>query len=159
MGTWDRGPFDNDAAMDLVAELATKPSVVEVTVTLRSTMLEVVENKDYVDGPEMAAAIAAACVVAAQIDTSLILDAYVKDCLDGMTFNVEGLREIAERVFMRADDPAANEWYDLAAEVGDLADIEAANAPYRRALMSDKAEIRDHPLGRDAVELDGPDGL
>jgi hypothetical protein len=159
MGTWGTGPFDNDAAMDLVNELAQKPSAVEVTMALRSAMVEVVKNKDYVDGPEMAAAIAAACLVATQLDPSLPLDATVINSLGGVTFNVEGLRELGERVFMRADDPAANEWYDLAADAGDLGDVEAANAPYRTALVSRNAEKHCSSNERYVINQNGLDAF
>lgn len=135
MGVWDLGPFDNSAAEGFVSDLSEMP-VVELTAELRSVMNDVVENEVYVDKAEMSAAIAAASLVAIQIDPSLPLPSNVKDYMDGKEFNVEGLRDLAKKVFLRADDPDNNDWYEqrCGGDFDGLADVEAKNRPYRRVL-------------------------
>jgi hypothetical protein len=134
MGAWDIGPFDNDGAMDLVCALS-DGSLGDPVDVLRSTISDVVDCSEYVEAPEMSAAIAGACIVAAKIDASVPLNRSVKQYLDAMTFSVdEELRRLGTIVFTRATNPANNEWYDLWADAGALASVEVANAPYKRVI-------------------------
>ncbi|KAK2754694.1 hypothetical protein FQN54_006827 [Arachnomyces sp. PD_36] len=134
MGVWDLGPFDNDAAEGFILDLC-EMSEADATAEICSVMNSVVKNNDYVDRAEMSAAIAGAALVAKQIDPSLPLPETVEEAMAGKTFNVEGLRDLANRVFRRADDPDNNDWYDQ--RCGDFEGfkhVEAKNGPYRRVL-------------------------
>lgn len=134
MGVWDLGPFDNSAAMEFVDDLS-EMSVADATEELHYLMESVVENNDYVDKAEMSAALAGASLVAAQIDPSVPVPPSVKDQMGDATFNTAGLRDLARRVFLRADDPDSNDWYEQ--RCGDsegFKDVEAKNRPYRRVL-------------------------
>lgn len=134
MGAWDHGPFDNDSALDFVGDLAKGPAD-GVTAGLRAAMEEVVTSTDYVEMPEMSAALAAACLVAARTDPSVPLGVVAKEYLDGLAFDADDeLRALAARVFVRADDPADNEWHYLWADAGALDATGRAHAPYRRVL-------------------------
>lgn len=134
MGAWGAGPFDNDAALDFFGDLADGPPDA-VTDGLHTAMADIVNNSDYLEGPDVEAAIAAACLIAARIDPSVSIDVNAKEYLDQLTFTVdERLRELATRVFVRAFDAADNEWYDLWAEGDSLGQVQAALAPYRTAV-------------------------
>lgn len=132
MGAWGTGPFENDAALDFLGDLADGPADA-VTDGLRTAMVDVLGDQGYVEGPEMDAAIAAACLIAARIDPSVPLGVNAKAYFDRLTFTVDDrLREPAARVFARAFDASDNEWHDLWAD--DLAEVEAGLAPYRTAV-------------------------
>ncbi|MFJ6795045.1 DUF4259 domain-containing protein [Streptomyces sp. NPDC091268] len=65
MGTWDAGPFDNDAAADFCGDLdEAAPGDREGLV--RSTLTHVVETAGYLDAHDADEAVAAAALVAAQ---------------------------------------------------------------------------------------------
>jgi Domain of unknown function (DUF4259) len=64
MGTWDSGPFDNDAAVDWRAELTAADPAQRVPVIWRA-LTEVIEQDGYLDCDLAAQAVAAAAVVAA----------------------------------------------------------------------------------------------
>jgi Domain of unknown function (DUF4259) len=134
MGNWGTGPFDNDAALDFLGDLADGRADA-VTDGLRTAMTDVLNEKDYLEGRQTDRAIAAACLIAARIDPSVPIDANGKKYLDQLTFIVdEPLRELAAGALTRALDATDNEWHVLWAEADALAEVEAALAPYRTAL-------------------------
>ena len=61
MGAWGTGPFENDDAMDWVAELEAAPDLVAV----RSALQAVTTAEEYIDAPVGSIALASAEVVAA----------------------------------------------------------------------------------------------
>jgi Domain of unknown function (DUF4259) len=63
MGTWDSGPFDNDAAADWCAELTAADPAQRVPV-IRRALTEVIDEDGYLDYDLAAQAVAAAAVVA-----------------------------------------------------------------------------------------------
>jgi Domain of unknown function (DUF4259) len=131
MGAWGMGPFDNDAALDFLGDLTDGPAG-SVADGLRSAMNAIVDETGYLDGSDVDAAVAAACLIAARIDPSVPVRANGKTYLDQLTFTVDDqLRHLAARVFARAFDATGNEWHDLWAESGALAEVEAALSPYR----------------------------
>ncbi|MDL4775502.1 MULTISPECIES: DUF4259 domain-containing protein [Thermomonosporaceae] len=139
MGAWGHGPFENDSAMDFVGDLADGPADA-VPGGLRSAMTAMLDEDDYLDGSIVEDALAAACLVAARIDPSVLTDAGTKEYLDGMAFGTEdGLRDLAQRTITRALDPADNEWYDLWADGGAFTKVEAAIAPFRRAVAAGRS--------------------
>jgi hypothetical protein len=129
------GPFDNDAALDFVGELAEQP-VETMQAGPRAAMTEVVDTDGYIECPEMDAAIAAACLVAARIDPTLPLDGDGRHYLDQIPFQPDGdLCNQAIRVFVRAFEPENNEGYELWAEsTGRPTENQAALAPFRTAV-------------------------
>ncbi|MGI8333712.1 DUF4259 domain-containing protein [Actinomadura scrupuli] len=137
VGAWGAGPFENDDALDFVGDLTDEP-VEQLRAGIRAAMTQVLDTSDYVECPEMDAAIAAACLVAARIDPSLQLDANGRHYLDQMPFQPDDeLRTLAAGVFTRAFQPENNEWYELWAEsTGHPTENEAALAPFRAAANS-----------------------
>lgn len=134
MDIWDLGPFDNSDAREFVDDLSNM-SAAEATEELQSVMESVVDNDEFVDKAEMSAALAGASLVAAQIDPSLPLPSDVKEDMGSGSFNPEGLRDLSKRVFLRADDPDNNEWYEQrCVDSKGFEDVEAKNKPYRRVL-------------------------
>ncbi|MFC6882627.1 MULTISPECIES: DUF4259 domain-containing protein [Actinomadura] len=134
MGAWGHGPFENDSAMDFVGDLADGPAE-EVPEGLRSAMADMLEAGDYLEGPDVEAAIAAACLVAARLEPSIKIGGSAGEYLEGMEFTPdEPLRELASRTFARALDPSDNEWYDLWADGGGFTKVQAAIAPFRKAV-------------------------
>ncbi|MBN3928193.1 DUF4259 domain-containing protein [Streptomyces verrucosisporus] len=65
MGTWDIGPFENDAAADFAGTLD-KTAPDERDGLVRATLGRVARTRDYLDGSEGAEAVAAAALVAAR---------------------------------------------------------------------------------------------
>lgn len=134
MGAWGHGPFENDAAMDLVGGLADGPSG-EVPGGLRSAMTGILETAEYLDGHDVDQALAAACLVAARLDPSVPITGSARKYLEGMRFTVDDeLRWLAVRVFARAIDPSDNEWHYLWTDGGSFGEVEEGLAPYRRTL-------------------------
>ena len=141
MGAWGEGPFENDAALDFTGPLSEEPADA-VVAGLRDAMTGVLESGGpggsggYVEGPDMDAAIAAACLVAARLDPDVPIDRNGEYYLGQMEFTVDAkLRGLAGRVFDRAFRPENNEWHELWAEGGDesLGRVAAALAPFRAA--------------------------
>ncbi|WP_433334245.1 DUF4259 domain-containing protein [Spirillospora sp. CA-294931] len=131
MGAWGVGPFDNDAALDFAGGLADIPA--DTADGLAEAMSFVVETDDYIEGPEMDAALAAACFVAARMDPTVPITGSGRKYLDELEFTVdENLRALAAQVFVRALEPADNEWYSLWSD--SLPQVEAALAPYRAVI-------------------------
>src|SRR5262249_3468 len=67
MGTWDTGPFDNDAAADWCGFLNDKATAEQRVHMIRSTVEDVATSQDYLEYDEAAGAIAAAAIVAASL--------------------------------------------------------------------------------------------
>ncbi len=65
MGTWDVGPFSNDAAADLLSALD-KAAPAQALDLLGETLASAAANDGYLDVDDGQAAVAAAAVVAAQ---------------------------------------------------------------------------------------------
>jgi hypothetical protein len=65
MGTWDVGPFSNDAAADLLSALD-EAEPAQALDLLRETLANAAANDGYLDVDDGQAAVAAAAVVAAQ---------------------------------------------------------------------------------------------
>ena len=61
MGAWGHEPFENDSALDWVAE-------VEGLDGVRATLRQCEEEDDYLEGDEGSAAVAAAALIAAALD-------------------------------------------------------------------------------------------
>ncbi|MGI8332180.1 DUF4259 domain-containing protein [Actinomadura scrupuli] len=135
MGAWDYGPFDNDGAMDLFGELVTG-SAADRERRLVSAMQEVVGSDEYVENPEVQAAVAAAALIAVCLEESLPLPSYREEWLAQPLEITPELRELAARTFARAFSATDNEWYDLWDEAGALDKVEAILEPYRRAVSA-----------------------
>ncbi|MET8695333.1 DUF4259 domain-containing protein [Streptomyces bauhiniae] len=65
MGTWDVGPFDNDAAADFCSDLD-EAITQEREGIIRGVLTHVINAVDYLEAPESERAVAAAALVAAQ---------------------------------------------------------------------------------------------
>ncbi|MFJ8364307.1 DUF4259 domain-containing protein [Streptomyces sp. NPDC093984] len=65
MGTWDVGPFDNDAAADFCGDLD-EAAVGEREDIVRSTLIRAIDTVGYLEASESEEAVAAAALVAAQ---------------------------------------------------------------------------------------------
>jgi hypothetical protein len=63
VGTWGAGPFENDAAMDFIGSLRDADPADRVGI-LSSSLLLALEQSDYLDADDGAAAVAAAAVIA-----------------------------------------------------------------------------------------------
>ncbi|WP_432056260.1 DUF4259 domain-containing protein [Streptomyces sp. bgisy022] len=65
MGTWDVGPFDNDAAADFSGTLDDAGAHARAGI-VRDTLTGVIGTADYLDAHDAQAAVAAAALIAAQ---------------------------------------------------------------------------------------------
>ncbi|MFD0890105.1 DUF4259 domain-containing protein, partial [Streptosporangium algeriense] len=63
MGAWDLGPFDNDGALDLLGHL---DGAADPAADLAAALREILDQDDYVEGPDMAGAVAMACLAVAR---------------------------------------------------------------------------------------------
>jgi hypothetical protein len=87
---------------------------------------------EYIEAPDMSAAIAAACLAAAALGASPP-DPDVGAWLTASGIGARAdLADQATRVFSRAAIPEDNEWYELWSDAGRLNDVPAALVPYRR---------------------------
>ncbi|MFH8348200.1 DUF4259 domain-containing protein [Streptomyces sp. NPDC018045] len=64
MGTWGMGPFDHDAAADLLDDLAAMPADRRLG-AIRGVLSTAAAERDYLEAPEGAMAVAAAALTAA----------------------------------------------------------------------------------------------
>jgi hypothetical protein len=135
MGAWGYGPFENDAALDCVGDLAdAAPGAVRGG--LLAAMREVTDSADYIENPEADAAVAAAVLVAARLGADPG-SASVEELLASHPFEADGeLRLEALRVFDRIADPRENEWHDLWTDAGALDKVLELLAPYRERLAA-----------------------
>jgi hypothetical protein len=112
-GAWGDGSFENDDALDWVAECTHTTSVVPV-----SHALEAVLKGGYIEGPQGSAAIAAAEVVAAAIGKPSAklppeLQSWVRRIPPEQ---LTGLAPIARKALARIRDPKASELKQLWSE-------------------------------------------
>jgi hypothetical protein len=135
MGAWGYGPFENDAALDCVADLAdADPSTIRTG--LLAAMREITDSADYIENPEADAAVAAAVLVAARLGADPA-SASAAALLASHPFESDGeLRLEALRVFDRVTDPRENEWHDLWTDAGALDKVLELLAPYRERLAA-----------------------
>ncbi|MCC5574857.1 DUF4259 domain-containing protein [Microtetraspora sp. AC03309] len=133
MGAWDMGPFDNDGALDALGHLG---DVEDLPGGLASTMREILAEEDYVDAPELSAAVAVACLIGARLVGSEP-DVNAARWLERHPFAVTApLRDLAHATLDRAARPDDNELYDLWEESGALTEWLDRLAPYRQALAT-----------------------
>jgi hypothetical protein len=137
VGTWGAAPFDNDDALDLLADLDEASDVEEFVDGLRDALAQVDAADGYLEAPEVSEAIAAACLVAARVPGGpQPEDDAAADLLEAHPFEVDdALRAGAVRVLDRALERADNEWYELWVDADALDEVRAALAPYRDALQ------------------------
>lgn len=135
MGAWGYGPFENDAALDCVGDLADAgPSGMRGG--LFAAMRAVTDATGYIEGPEADAAMAAAVLVAARLGADPG-SASAAELLASHPFEADGeLRLEALRVFDRLADPRENEWHDLWADGGALEKVLELLAPFRERLAA-----------------------
>lgn len=134
VATWDVGPFDNDAAADWSATFdeaddATRMEMLEETLTAAADETEFLETDDAF------VALAAAAVVASQLDGPAVDSSYGPDFLNGPTkLRIpKGMPELAVRALDRmvGDDSG---WRDMWDEEDQLDDAMATLAPIRETL-------------------------
>ncbi|MFG2044863.1 DUF4259 domain-containing protein [Dactylosporangium sp. NPDC048998] len=135
MGTWDIGPFDNDAAADWCGDL-NDVAPEQRAGLIRTTLNAVVDTDGYLDVDLADEAIAAAAVVAAQLPGGdPITPAYAPDfLLEGGSLDVpDDVPPLAVRALDRivADE---SEWRSLWAESAKYAEIVAALQQLRAVL-------------------------
>ncbi|MFG3343133.1 DUF4259 domain-containing protein [Glycomyces sp. NPDC048151] len=135
MGAWGHGPFENDAALDFVGDLA-DAGPGEVRAGLLAAMRAVADSSDYLEDPETDAALAAAVLVACRLGADPG-SASAADLLASCPFEADGeLRLAALRVLDRLADPRDNEWHDLWTDAGSLDKVLELLAPYRERLAA-----------------------
>jgi hypothetical protein len=135
MGTWDTGPFDNDAAEDFAQDLddaapGDRPELV------REALSAAADNADHLDSSVACVAIAAAAVVASQQPGGPEVDSsYGPDFLiDGGKIDLpEDYVELAVRAIARVLD-ADSEWRELWEESDGLEGAIEGLEPIRAAL-------------------------
>lgn len=123
MGAWGTGPFDNDMALDLFAELEEETSFS----VIRSKIEEVVTD-DYLEADKVIEAIASIAILTAikENDARLVpkfefssLENLRKNFLSRIDDSMLSLIEDAFGIIRRSDD---NELYDIWAEEEDFGD-------------------------------------
>ncbi|MQM24437.1 DUF4259 domain-containing protein [Glycomyces albidus] len=140
MGAWDYGPFDNDGAWDCLDALTDDADA--NTAHLRSAMIDVLDETEYLESPECQGAVGAAVLTAMRLGAPSPGER-ATEVLDAHPFDAEALRATALRTLKRVtDDPADNEWYDLWLDAGSLDKVLAIMAPYRETLEGGGAEAR-----------------
>jgi hypothetical protein len=135
MGTWDKGPFDNDDAADFSGDLddatpADRPRLI------REALLAAADNSDYLENTEACQAIAAAAVVAARQPDGPELDSvYGPGFLaEDETLDLpDDLVELSLRAIARILDEES-EWRELWEEADELDEAITALEPIRAAL-------------------------
>ena len=135
MGAWGLGPFENDAALDCVGDLAdADPGA--IAGGLLGAMREVTDSGEYIENPEADAAVAAAVLVAARLGAELSSNS-AEELLASHPFAADGeLRLEALRVFDRVTDPKENEWHELWTDAGALEEVLELLRPYRERLAT-----------------------
>lgn len=145
MGAWGMGPFENDGALDCVADLsAAEPS--SIADALSKAMREVTATKEYIENPEAEGAVAAAVLVAARLGASVAAPS-ARRLLESHPFEVtDELRSQALAVFDRLGDPRDNEWHELWDEGGQLDEVWDLLTAYREVLNGEglsRTQIRE----------------
>ncbi len=135
MGAWGLGPFENDAALDCVGDLADADPGAIVS-GLLGAMREVTDSGEHIENPEADAAVAAAVLVAARLGAELSSTS-AEELLASHPFTADGeLRLEALRVFDRVTDPKENEWHELWTDAGALEEVLELLRPYRERLAT-----------------------
>ncbi|MFB9676029.1 DUF4259 domain-containing protein [Streptosporangium vulgare] len=133
MGAWGMGPFDNDGALDQLGDLD-EVEAKDMTDRLALAMREILDDAEYVEGPEMSGAVAVACLVGARVIGTEPDDAAAR-WLESNPFEPSTeLRDLARATIDRATRPDDNELYELWEDSGSLDRWLASLAPYRQAL-------------------------
>jgi len=137
MGTWDKGPFDNDTAADWSGELDDAPADQREPM-IRTTLTAVIDNVGYLDSDLAVEAIAAAAVIASQRPGGTpITTLYGPDfLLTGETLSLPAdLDSLAVRALDRilADE---SEWRILWEESAQYAEAQAEVLAIRSVLAS-----------------------
>jgi hypothetical protein len=114
VGTWDKGPFDNDAAADWSGQLDDAEPEDRLDL-IRSTLSAAADELDYLDSHEACEAVAAAAVVASQLAGGDLIDSpYAPDfLLAGESLELE--RDVPPLAVRALDRIMAeeSEWRDL----------------------------------------------
>lgn len=134
MGAWGEGPFDNDDAADLLAELSAATST-EMADVLQIAITRVLDTEGYLQAPDVSRAVAAAAIVAVLMDPTLPLPAEGGSQLPAGSSraDLQFARE-AKAVVDRALDPRDNEWLELWADAGLAENVRTSLGPYVAAL-------------------------
>ncbi|WP_436758865.1 DUF4259 domain-containing protein [Streptosporangium sp. V21-05] len=133
MGAWGTGPFDNDGALDRLDDLEDDKDT-DLAGRLAVVMREILDQDDYVEGPEMSEAVAVACLVGARV-IGTEPDVAAARWLEGNPFEASTeLRDLARDTVDRAARPGDNELYELWDDSGSLDKWLATLVPYRQAL-------------------------
>ncbi|MER5644311.1 DUF4259 domain-containing protein [Streptosporangium sp. NPDC002524] len=131
MGAWDIGPFGNDGALDQLDDIEDHE---DTAARLALVMREILDEDDYVEGPEMSGAVAVACLVGARV-IGAEPDAVAARWLESNPFEPSTeLRDLARATIDRATRPDDNELYELWEDAGSLDGWLATLTPYRQAL-------------------------
>jgi hypothetical protein len=128
VGTWDKGPFDNDAAADWSGEFGEASDQARVEM-LEEALRAAADEADYLDADTAYEAIAAAAVVAAKLPGGPAVDAELVLEVD----LPPDLPDLALRALDRIVD-ADSGWRDRWDEVDQLDDAVAVLDPIREAL-------------------------
>jgi hypothetical protein len=128
VGTWDKGPFDNDAAADWGGEFGEASDEARIEM-IEEALRAAAEESDYLEADTAYEAIAAAAVVAARLPGGPIVDAE-------LMLEVELPPELPD-LALRALDRVVDEdsgWRDRWDEADQLDDAVAVLEPIREAL-------------------------
>jgi hypothetical protein len=136
MGAWGTGPLDNDAAGDLLDELA-QARQEDLPNLLRSTFQRVIAADGVIDSWETEQALAGAALAAYCLASQRGRPFEADEGLDPIQLEVtEELRRLAEQVVRRALISEDNEWYQLWMLSEGIDEAKAELEPYLRVLAS-----------------------
>lgn len=133
MGAWDYGPFDDDGALDILAELSTLPAV-QIGVAMRRIVDDVADCGDYLEVDEVSEAVAVAVAIAGRLGARVDGPDVARNVNALSIEAAHELRGPAARALDRAATAADNEWYELWDEAGRIDEVIAGLAPYRAVL-------------------------
>jgi hypothetical protein len=134
MGAWGTGPLGNDAAGDLLDELA-QARQEDLPNLLRSTFQQVMAADGVIDSWEIEQSLAGAALVAYRLAAQRGRPFEADEDLDPIQLEVtEELRRLAEQVIRRALISEDNEWYQLWMLSEGIDEAKAELEPYLRVL-------------------------
>lgn len=123
MGAWGHGLLENDTALDLLGDVG-EAAAAGRTAILEARLRAVVENQDYLDGPDVDEALVAAALVlvaaGGDVPASAGDVAGLAEVAGPLPLPGVGLLQMARRALARAADPEDNEWLELWDEAGEL---------------------------------------
>lgn len=134
MAAWGEGPFENDTATEYVRELV-ELDPDDVDSTLNTTLEDVLDTRVRSDADAWRRAVAAAAVIACQLDDNLGMDSPIATWLEDEPVEAtDDLQELAEKVLARATQEGAlhDEWEQR----GLLEDVQGELEPYQRVLAA-----------------------